>query len=250
MFRISTLRSFADDTRISKRITSLADCALLQKDLDHVLNWSKDNNMVLHEKKFELLQHDQHHNAFTELLYELPFVRDEVETIYNLPASDVTLEPSVLVRDLGVSISKYLSWSDHISIITDAARRTAAWVLSVFLDRSQTTMLQLYKSLIRSRLEFSCPLWNPLSKVTDIGKLESVQRSVTAKITSVAHLDYWKRLKSLGLMSLQRRRERYDIIYMWKILNGLVPNDLHITFHFNPRHGIRAVVPSHSVILY
>ena len=76
--------------------------------------------------------------------------------------------------------------------------------------------------------------------------MECDQRSFTAKITSVAHLDYWKRLKSLGLMSLQRRRERYDIIYMWKILNGLVPNDLNITFHFNPRHGIRAVVPSHT----
>ena len=104
-------------------------------------------------------------------------------------------------------------------------------------------MLQLYKSLIRSKLEFSCPLWNP-EKVSDIAKLESVQRSFTSKITSVSHLDYWDRLKSLGLMSLQRWRERYDLQYMWKILNGSVPDDLGIIFKFNSRSGIKAAVPS------
>ena len=197
--------------------------------------------MVLHEKKFELLQHEPSRNAITELLYELPFVRFEVENIYS--TSNSILEPSHLVRDLGIYISKNLSWSPHIATISDGARKTAAWVLSVFQDRSAVVMLQLYKSLIRSKLEFSCPLWNPV-KLPDISKLESVQRSFTSKITSVSHLGYWDRLKSLGLMSLQRRRERYDMLYMWKILNGSVPNDLGITFKFNSRSGIKAVVPS------
>ena len=31
-------------------------------------------------------------------------------------------------------------------------------------------------------------------------------------------------LKSLGLYSMQRRRERYCIIYIWKIIEGLPPN--------------------------
>ena len=35
---------------------------------------------------------------------------------------------------------------------------------------------------------------------------------------------YHERLKSLGLYSLQRRRERYCIIYIWKIIEGLAPN--------------------------
>ena len=37
-------------------------------------------------------------------------------------------------------------------------------------------------------------------------------------------LPYTKRLKMLNLNSLHRRRERYCIIYLWKILEGLVPN--------------------------
>ena len=36
----------------------------------------------------------------------------------------------------------------------------------------------------------------------------------------------WQSLKELGLYSLQRRRERYQIIYLWSILEGQVPNIL------------------------
>ena len=46
-------------------------------------------------------------------------------------------------------------------------------------------------------------------------------------------------------MSLQRRRERYDIIMgMWKILHGISSNDLQIQFAENTRLGVQAKVPS------
>ena len=45
-------------------------------------------------------------------------------------------------------------------------------------------------------------------------------------------------------MSLQRRRERYTILYMYKILQSRVPNDIGIIFYDNPRLGIKAQVPS------
>ena len=36
--------------------------------------------------------------------------------------------------------------------------------------------------------------------------------------------NYWERLAALKLYSLERRRERYMIIYVWKIINNMVPN--------------------------
>ena len=45
-------------------------------------------------------------------------------------------------------------------------------------------------------------------------------------------------------MSLQRRRERYLLIHMWKILNGCSPNDIDIKFCDPSRKGVRAKVPS------
>ena len=44
-------------------------------------------------------------------------------------------------------------------------------------------------------------------------------------------------------MSLQRRRERFVILQMWKILNQLCPNDIQVRFTDNGRRGIQADVP-------
>ena len=37
-------------------------------------------------------------------------------------------------------------------------------------------------------------------------------------------LNYWQHLQQLKLYSLERRRERFVIIHVWKIMNGLAPN--------------------------
>ena len=58
-------------------------------------------------------------------------------------------------------------------------------------------------------------------------------------------MPYHERLKSLGLYCLQRRRERYCIIYIWKIIEGLAPNFSNpITSTFSERRG-RSCVISH-----
>ncbi|WP_347046854.1 hypothetical protein, partial [Escherichia coli] len=56
-------------------------------------------------------------------------------------------------------------------------------------------------------------------------------------------LSYWERLKELRLYSLERRRERYAVIYVWKILEGLVPN-FGIASYTNPRTGRHCTVPT------
>ena len=57
-------------------------------------------------------------------------------------------------------------------------------------------------------------------------------------------MNYWDRLASLRMSSLQRRRERYLLIYMWKILNGLAPNSINVEWCHSDRLGIRAILPS------
>ena len=124
-------------------------------------------------------------------------------------------------------------------------RKLLAWVLGVFQDRSSLTMLTLYKSMVRSKLEYCCPLWDP-SAISDIRKLENVQRLFTSKVAGCEDLTYWERLKFLKIQSLQRRRERYMIIHIWKILNNLANNDIGISFSDKDnvsRSGVTAIVP-------
>ena len=84
--------------------------------------------------------------------------------------------------------------------------------------------------MVRSKLEYCSPVWNP-ARIIDIQKLETVQRSFTRKVLGCSEITYWERLKKLGIMSLQRRRERYCIIHVWKILNEQAPNDVGFQFY-------------------
>ena len=64
------------------------------------------------------------------------------------------------------------------------------------------------------------------------------QRSFTRFITGMRPLSYDERLKSLHLYSVQRRFERYIIIYIWKILESIVPNlSQPIRCYFSDRRG-------------
>ena len=103
-------------------------------------------------------------------------------------------------------------------------------------------MLQLYKSLVRSLVEYSCPVWNP-SKISDVQMIESIQRNFTRKISGMKDLSYYDRLKRLNLMSLQRRRERYILIHTWKIINNFCPNDIGLEVNRNQRLGIKLYYP-------
>ena len=130
----------------------------------------------------------------------------------------------------------------HIQKMIQSASTMSSWVLSVFKDRSPFLMLTLFKTMVRSKLEYCCPVWN-LAKM-DIEAIENVQRKYTRHINGCSSLDYWTRLINLNIISLQRRRERYILIHTWKILNGLAPNDISMLFKNNPRHGIKATVPA------
>ena len=238
-----TIRSFADDSRLFKPICTSQDAVNLQLDLQNVILWATENNMVLHEDKFELMQYSSSLNSNTkELLESLPF--NEYARYYTT-SDGFDLVPADQVKDLGIFMSSKLDFSSHISLIADNACRKAAWVLSVFRCRKVDTMMTLYKSLVRPLLEYCCPLWNP-SKILDIQCLENIQRRFTSKIAGLENLTYWERLKKLDLMSLQRRRERFCIIYMHKILNCHVPNDLSVNWHMNARLGFKVKIPNSS----
>ena len=76
-----------------------------------------------------------------------------------------------------------------------------------------------------------------------------MQRSFFRKISRIQHLSYWEQLKKLSMYSLERRRERYNIIYVWKIMEKKVPNfsqsnSSGIQEYWNPHRGRYCTVPA------
>ena len=232
------VRCFADDSRLFKSINSPEDVSSLQNDLSNVIRWAKENNMCLNEEKFQLLQHHVSSRNFKTML-ALPFVY--YENCYF--ANESVIDPSSSISDLGIVMQEDLGFSSHISDIVKRARNKLSWALGVFKSRSEIVICTLYKSIVRPILEYCCIVWNS-EKILDISSVEAIQRTATSKISSISHLNYWDRLKALNLMSLQRRRERFIIMYMHKILKNKVPNDLSVEFYTNIRLGIKACIPS------
>ena len=204
----SFVSSFADDTRAAAGIKDEQGHRKLQLDLNYIYKWAEQNNMKFNDSKFERITYGRN-----EALKNIPYTA----------ADGSTIQPSHDVKDLGVTMSDNATFKTHITKISSKATQLSSWVLRTFITRERSVMLMLWKALILSRLEGCSPLWNPMS-VGDIMALENVQRSYTRHVHGMNNLDYWERLMSLKLYSLQRRRERYDILYVWKILEKIVPN--------------------------
>jgi len=60
--------------------------------------------------------------------------------------------------------------------------------------------------------------------VGDIQLLELLQHAYLRKIRGLHGFSYWEQLRQLRMYSLERRRERYIAIYVWRILEGCAPN--------------------------
>ena len=231
------LSFFADDSRAAMEISAETDMVKLQQDLDRVMLWSRTNNMVLNEDKYVLLTHKHNPNSHMNLF---PMTGIEYTT-----SGGTKISPSDHVRDLGIKVSSDLSWRPHLVNLAKRGRCMAQWVFGVFSCREPELMITVYKTLVRSLMEYCSPLWSPQT-VGDIQLLESVQRGFTAKISGMKDLDYWQRLKALDLMSLQRRRDRYAVLIMHKTYRELIPNETGISFNRTSRHGVKAELPDLS----
>ena len=75
-------------------------------------------------------------------------------------------------------------------------------------------------------------------------KLEKLFKDYTARIPEVSAMNYWERLKHLKMNSQQRRIERYKIIYVWKVLEKMVPDaNLTVANTESDRVGKKCKVP-------
>ena len=70
-------------------------------------------------------------------------------------------------------------------------------------------------------MENTGQFWSPGDQES-VNRLESVQRHFISKVSSLEGLDYWEKLRNMKMFSQERRRERYMILFLWKIFQGMV----------------------------
>ena len=121
-------------------------------------------------------------------------------------------------KDLGVIISEDLKCEKQCSEAVKKANRILGMIKRNFVDRSNETIIPLYKSLVRPHLEYCCQIWSRYHK-KDIKLIEGVQRRATKLFADMQDFNYNDRMKMLGLQRLEERRIRSDLIETFKIVN-------------------------------
>lgn len=126
------------------------------------------------------------------------------------------------IRDLGIIIDNKLKFTEHISKIVRNTYMRMNLLFKIIKSKSTKTWLTLYKSYIRPLLEYAPEAWNPL-QISEIKKLEKCQKYFTKimlKKCRLPNIPYENRLEYLKIPTLETRRKIFDLVLMYKIING------------------------------
>ena len=123
------------------------------------------------------------------------------------------------MRDLGIIVDETLKPSKQCVAAVKKANRAIAMIKRTIENRSKGIIMRLYKQLVRPHVDFCSQAWNPWLR-KDVELVESVQRRTTKMISGLRDLPYEERLRRLHLTTLEKRRERGEVIEAFKILKG------------------------------
>ena len=230
----SWLSLFADDTRAGNVVSNQEDAAAIQADLEIIYDWTSRNNMELNGTKFESIKYGRN----TELKNEYDYITPG----YNSP---ITQKNSV--KDLGIMMSDSGDFQEHIAVTIGKVRNTMNWIRRSFASRDHRLMKTLWQMYCQTVIDYGSQLWFPTDS-GQLGNLEALLRTYSSWFSGVSEMNYWQRLSFLKFNSIQRRSERYRIIYIWKILEGKVPNP-NIVWNIEDKSGrlcsIRSLPPGY-----
>ena len=205
---LSNIFLFADDAKIYKSISNISDCATLNTSCQNVFDWSEKWYMKLNVDKCKVLSIKNK----SGINFDYGFNKDN---------NFVVLEHVDHMKDLGVVIDNELTFDQHISDKVNKAFQMLGIINRNFSDLDEQTFLLLYKTMVRSQLEFAGSVWSPY-KISQIERLEKVQKRATKLLRSCKGLSYKERLLKLQLPTLKFRRLRGDMIKVFKILNDRI----------------------------
>jgi len=110
-------------------------------------------------------------------------------------------------------VSEKLDISRLCMLAAQKANHMLICIKNSVVSRSREVILPLCSALVRPHLESCIQLWSPQYKQDkNTNLLEWVQRRATKMIQGMEYLSYDKRLRELGLFSLEKRRVQEDLI--------------------------------------
>lgn len=199
----SNILLFADDCVVFREITCDDDITNLQSDLNAISEWCKACYIDLNVNKCKYMRVSRKANSFSTYF------------LNNHPLDAVTS-----YKYLGIHITADLTWTAHISYVTNNANRMLGYIRRNFSKAPSSLKLLLYKTLIRSKLEYASSVWDPYQENL-IGSLEMVQnisvRFILSNYNRTASISSMK--SSLNLPTLASGRKLFRLCLFHKLFH-------------------------------
>jgi len=217
---------FADDAKIYRHIQCPDDCKLLQNALARLQSWSQKWLLSLNTTKCCVVS------------YGRSVDKTNTYTLVDYRNQDVVLERYDKVKDLGILFDDKLSFREHIQDKINKAYMMLGIIKRNFRHMTISTFILIYKTMVRSYLDYCCSVWAPYKK-GDIEALEKVQKRATKMLPSLRHSSYPDRLKACNLTTLHYRQVRGDMIEVYKIVSGKYDSVIAPTLIMSDTHKTR-----------
>ena len=127
-------------------------------------------------------------------------------------------------KDPGITFDSKLTFDQHISQVVNKATKMTKIIRRTFQFLDKHTFLPLYKTMVRSHLDYAMAVWHPYQIKHKIA-LENIQRRATKELPGMRDLSYIERLKLLKLPTLAYRRLRGDMIEVYKIIHNIYDHE-------------------------
>ena len=166
----------------------------LQHASEQLVDWCNCNGMRLNKRKTkEMLLH-----------FGKKF---DLQSISPIIIEGTSIERVSTFKLLGVYINSDLAWSTHIDyIVAKASKRIFVITQLIRAGVDKTDIVSVYSAIIRSVVEYACPVWHCGITKKQADDVESVQRRCLKII--YPELSYTDSLFVSGLERLDVRRAR------------------------------------------
>ena len=106
-----------------------------------------------------------------------------IDSTYNIQVKNVTscLKRVTSTKDLGVTVDENLNFKEHTTSKINKAFSMLGIIKRNFKHMDNDTLVRLYKSMVRSHLDYAVSVWAPYNKKL-IDDIERVQRVATKLI--------------------------------------------------------------------
>ena len=209
---------FADDTNLFLTGKSLAELEhQMNIELEIVNNWFKTNLLSLNVTKTSYII----------------FCNKKLPDI-NIRIQDASLNRQFDTKFLGVILSANLKWNKHIEVVSNKISKNVGIISKVRHLLPSHLTRSLYLTLVEPYISYCNLVWSSPEKTEALNSILKLQKRYVRLITFSDYSAHSKPLfLKLNISTVYQIHKSQLAIYMYKILNNLIPRLSHHHFISN-----------------